>query len=93
MIDLLILILKKRKMDSLKQLEVWEKVNKCETLEELAKVILFLAGENGLIQGRTRLFNAKKMHDACINFVLLPNNVLTREFGIRQQAIMITSYE
>jgi len=79
------------------RLEIYEKVNQTESLEELSKVILELADENGEIQGRTRKFNATKMAETCIGYKEWMNlgfpNVLTREFGIRQQAMYIIYYE
>lgn len=76
-------------------LEKYEAVNACETLGSLAQVILSFADENGMIQGRTRQFNAKKMADYAKRYdvlVTIQPNVLTREFGIRQQAMYITHY-
>lgn len=79
-----------------KELEIWRKVNKTKTLEELAEIILSLADEDGKIQGRTRKFNAAIMAEACIKyrelFLNMQANVLTREFGIRQQAMYIVYY-
>jgi len=40
--------------------EKYDAVAECETLEELSKVILSLADTDGMIQGKTRKFNAKK---------------------------------
>ena len=78
----------------MERLEIYELVNKCETLEELSKVILEIGGESGLIQGRTKVFDANKMAQACLNYNLTYPmiNTLTREFGIRQQAIYICTY-
>ncbi len=73
--------------------EIYDKVNKCETLDELADVILECADENGSIQGRTRSFSAKKMAMFCRGFSLEIANTLTREFGIRQQAMYIVYYD
>jgi len=75
-------------MTAEKELEIWVKVNKCTTLNELAKIIEDISFD-GLIQGRTRTFSAKWMAMCCRNFnISYPTN-LTREYGIRQQAIMI----
>ena len=73
-------------------LEKYEKVNKCETFEELAKTIESFADNLGYIQGRSRKFNAKKMANYCRNFSWFAPNLLTREFGIRQQAMYISYY-
>lgn len=69
--------------------EKYDAVNTCETLEELSKVILSFADSDGMIQGRTRKFKAKKMAHGCMAVGILSPNVLIREFGIRQQAIYI----
>ncbi len=74
------------------RLEIYDKVNKCETLSELSDIILELADENGEIQGRTRKFNAAKMAEKCLNFRTVSPNTLTRKFGIRQQAMYILYY-
>jgi hypothetical protein len=76
-------------MSDLEKLEIWEKVNKSENLKDLANIILLLADESGLIQGRTRKFVAKDMANICVYFKHLKPTVLTREFGIRQQAFYI----
>lgn len=73
-------------------LEKYEAVNKCETLEELADVIRSFAVDE-LIQGRTRKFSAEKMAKFCEDYNPTKHNTLTRKFGIRQQAIMILFYE
>ena len=74
------------------KLQKFEIVNACETLEELADVIESFADEEGFIKGRTRSFNAKTMANACRLYAQLPKNCLTREFGIRQQAMYILYY-
>ena len=73
-------------------LKKYELVNNCETLDELADVILSFADEKGMIKGRTKSFNAKSMSEACRNYSFAIHNTLTREFGIRQQALMILLY-
>jgi hypothetical protein len=76
----------------MERIEIYDKVNACSTLEELSKVILELADEDGNIQGRTKKFNAERMADHCRNFSMFEPNVLTREFGIRQQAMYLAYY-
>ncbi|MGK0464844.1 hypothetical protein [Clostridium sp.] len=76
-------------MNNLEKLEIWEKVNKSENLKDLANIILLSADESGLIQGRTRKFVAQDMANMCVYFKNLSPTVLTREFGIRQQALYI----
>lgn len=73
-------------------LEKYEAVNKSETLEDLAKVIESFADEKGDIQGRTKKFSAVRMASFCRHYSLDLHNTLTREFGIRQQAMMILFY-
>lgn len=76
----------------MERIEIYDKVNACETLVELSKIILELADEDGNIQGRTRKFNAERMADHCRNFSMFAANTLTREFGIRQQAMYLSYY-
>jgi hypothetical protein len=73
-------------------LEKYEAVNKCETLDQLAHVVLSFADEEGMIQGRTNRFSALRMADACLHYENRPKNSLTREFGIRQQAMYLIYY-
>jgi len=77
----------------MKRLQIYDRVNQCETLEELSQVILELADENGEIRGRERSFDAAKMAERCLNFRNYIPNVLTRQFGIRQQAMYIIYYD
>lgn len=72
--------------------EIYRRVHSCESLEELAKVIESLADKNGQIQGKIKKFDAKVMADACRQFAPAFHRRLTREFGIRQQAINILFY-
>jgi hypothetical protein len=74
------------------ELEKYQAVNNCETLEQLAEVILSFADEDGNIQGRSRKFSASEMASACLEYDLAYHNSLTREYGIRQQAMYIIFY-
>jgi hypothetical protein len=76
------------------ELEKWQAVNKCETQTELANLISKFADEEGMIQGRTRKFDADKMITGLHYFMNNQTiaNVLTREFGIRQQAIYLKTF-
>jgi len=75
------------------RLERYEKVNACETFEQLADVILSFCDADGNILGRRYQFDGKRMAENCRNFKELPRpNPLTREFGIRQQAMYIDYY-
>ena len=77
----------------MKDLEKYEAVNKCQTLNDLAQLILDFADENNEIQGKKRNFDAVKMAEFCLNFNWWDVNILTRNWGIRQQAMMIKFYE
>ena len=74
------------------ELEKYEAVNKGSTLKELADVLRSFAID-GMIQGKTRQFDAEKMAEHCESYNLAKHKVLTREFGIRQQAMMLLFYE
>lgn len=74
------------------ELEKYEAVNKSKTLKELAEVIESFADEKGWIQGRARNFNAGVMASICRRYNLGEHNMLTREFGIRQQAMYLLFY-
>ena len=73
-------------------LEKFQKVNSCETLEELALVIESFADERGVIKGRNRSFSAGSMANYCRRYSFPSHNTLTREFGIRQQAMYLLFY-
>ena len=75
------------------ELEKYQSVNNCETLNQLANVIESFADEDGLIKGRIRNFDAKVMGSICRRYTLVEHNMLTREYGIRQQAMCIIFYE
>lgn len=68
--------------------EKYDAVNQTTSLEELSIIIKLFADKNGKIQGRSRQFDAEKMAKLCLNYNNVQPNVLTREFGIRQQALM-----
>lgn len=74
------------------ELEKYEAVNKCENLDELSEVILLLANKDGQINGRSKPFDAKKMSNNCLNLPRVPFRLLTRTYGIRQQAMYILHY-
>lgn len=75
-------------------LETYEAVNRCETFDELAEVILSIGSALGSVPGRTRDFQADKMVEGLLGFAgdVFPPNVLTRRWGIRQQAMYIKHY-
>lgn len=74
------------------ELEKYQLVNSCETAEELINAIRRIADpETGKIQGRVKEFDSQRMA-GYVTFVInegAPANLLTREFGIRQQALYI----
>ena len=73
----------------------FQRVNECETPEQLAKTIIdFADPETGLIAGRTKSFSADRMA-SYVKLVVngeAPANLLTREYGIRQQALYLAYY-
>lgn len=81
--------------EKLRKLEKYELVNAAESAEELKAAIVALSDENGIIQGRSGEMDSIKMVDAVdlvINHKFTANS-LTREFGIRQQALYIREYK
>jgi len=75
-------------------LEKYNLVNSCETTKELQNAILAFADEDGSIMGRSRPFSAEKMASFVPLVISQGANpdLLTREFGIRQQALYISYY-
>lgn len=80
----------------MEQLEFWEKVNSAETAEQLKEAVLFITDfHDGKIQGTSREFNGAKMAECVIKVIKegwYPN-LLTRNYGIRQQALYIRQME
>lgn len=76
------------------ELQKWQAVNQCETPQELAELIGAFSDEDGMIQGRSRKFDAAKMAIGLVFFLenKMPANILTREYGIRQQAIYLRTF-
>jgi len=71
------------------RLGVYDKVNQCETLKQLSEVILELS-HYGIVEGRTRHFDGVHMANHCERLEKGSEfRVLTRMYGIRQQAIYI----
>lgn len=69
--------------------EKYDAVNQTESLEQLSKVVLSLGNAIGMIEGRNSLHSASRMAADCAKFHNRTPNTLTREFGIRQQALML----
>ena len=76
----------------MEELEKFKMVNESETLEQLSKTIIAIADEKGQIQGKEKKFNAEKMAHCCARYNNVLKNSLTRNYGIRQQALYITKY-
>lgn len=70
------------------RLQKFEAVNQCDNLKGLANVIRSF-DEDGFIRGRTRNFSTENMAKFCESFTMENATMLTREFGIRQQAMFI----
>ncbi len=73
-------------------LEKYQAVNACETYDELADVIHQIA-DGTVMGGRSRNFDAGAMASYCKNFDNILPNLLTRMWGIRQQALYIQWYQ
>lgn len=71
------------------ELEKYEAVNQAESLKALADTIRSFADDNGKVTGRERFFEAEKMAKNCESFNTGWPTSLTRNYGIRQQAIML----
>lgn len=75
------------------ELQKWQEVNQCESETELGYLMLKLADEDLKIQGRSKKFDVTEMIIGLEMFMKnqMHANILTREFGIRQQAIYLKS--
>lgn len=76
------------------ELEKYKVINKCMTRQELIDAIQIIA-ENGLIQGRNRIFEASIMALNAESYFqgAVRMETMTREYGIRQQALMVEIYD
>ena len=79
-------------MKKLNREQKYDAVNSSESLLGLSNLIKEFADKDGMIQGRTRKFEAEKMAHACMAMGTIRPNFLTREFGIRQQAMYLNYY-
>lgn len=81
-------------MEATEQLQIWTGVNSCETPQALSRIIISLGDEQGQIQGRMKKFDAEKMAGYVSGVVKgeISPNALTREYGIRQQALYLKWY-
>lgn len=76
-------------------LDKYELINSCESIQELEEAILLIADENGIIMGRSKPFNAINLSGYVFGVVtgILPPNYLVRSYGIRQQALYLSYYK
>ena len=77
------------------ELEKYELVNQCENQSQLEDAINKLADSDGMIHGRERKFDASKMVLGLKYFFTgadMAANILTRNYGIRQQAIYLKTF-
>lgn len=72
----------------------WRLINSCETVSDLEDAIIAIANPLGLIDGRARQFDAKYMASwvRCIVNDSCDPRYLTRNYGIRQQALYLKQY-
>lgn len=71
----------------------YDMVNACKTPKELATAMRALS-VNGMIKGRTREFSVEKMIQG-MEYYMKHNqgaNFVTREFGLRAQAVYIKNF-
>lgn len=75
------------------ELEKFKLINQCETPDELTQAVLDIS-EDDIIVGRSKSFNATSMSRMVLPVIqgIAHPNYLTREFGIRQQALYIKFY-
>jgi hypothetical protein len=74
------------------ELEIYNNVNNCETLSDLANVIRNIKTPTGKLVGKTKEMELESMAIKCEDFHPFYANTLTRSYGIRQQAFMIYYY-
>lgn len=74
------------------ELEKYELINKCNTVKELQEAIKQL-DEGGFIRGRTNYFSTTQQIED-VEYVIGGGDptMLTRNYGIRQQALCIKYY-
>ena len=83
-------------MTSDQKLMCYEKVSVCETFDELKEALTFIASLNNenVIVGRNKTYTLDKIlfNLEMIRKSAFPYNVVTREYGIRQQVIYLKTY-
>ena len=82
---------------AMSELEKWQLINACETVEDLQQAIITIADlETKQIRGRRRYWDAEKLSNyvpVVVKNGISYATVLTREYGIRQQALYIRCCE
>lgn len=76
------------------ELEKYELVNKADSIEEL-EAAMDTIWPDGIVVGRTRTFNKDRMKGfirGVVEGTVVLVNVLTRKYGIRQQALYLREY-
>jgi len=78
------------------KLSCYEKVSNCETFDELIDALAYIASlnEEGRIIGRNKDYSLQKIlfNLSMIRVDAASYNVVTREYGIRQQVIYLKTY-
>jgi len=75
-------------LDPEEELDMWQYVNNIKSLNELAELIINISDEDNMIQGTSKM-NAIEMSEDCKNFTIVNRHRLTRNYGIRRQAMYI----
>ena len=81
----------------LTEFEKYQAVNKCESDTELENAMRLISDDGLTIRGLTRTFDLQKSIKNMYAFIadksdVIPANVLTRSYGIRQQALYLKYY-
>lgn len=92
------MIITKRILKDMTDLEKYNRVNSCETIEELCECIRKFSTNKGAISGRTRVFMSESMVKNAIEYYddntnQVPPNGVTRVFGLRQQLMYLKYYK
>ena len=76
------------------ELEKYELVNAAETFEELIEAVLTVTADDldSLFPGRNVDMTSKHISDRIKSFTMSAPAVLTRKYGLRQQAMYISYY-
>lgn len=76
------------------ELEKYKLVNNCEYPKELVEAIILIGSDTNTIHGKTRAFDSVKMASYVEGVIFNQFNpsLLTRSYGIRQQALYLKYY-